>query len=222
MSPILQLTPRITLLPIIHGSGEFALAVRRVMLEEQFDCVAVPLPPSFQQDVERAIEFLPSPSLVTQAEERQYNTEWSPEDDADDQADDDEEERRLSYVPIDPCQGVIAGLRAAKSEHIARAFIDLETREYEPAAAVLPDPFALKKVSIDKFAAALLPAIPRPSGEQHQARIVHMARRLRELEKKHQSILCLVSVLDWPWIREAYQEDAPPILADDDVEETIC
>ena len=90
MSPILQLTPRITLLPIIHGSGEFALAVRRVMLEEQFDCVAVPLPPSFQEDVERAIEFLPSPSLVTQAEERQYNTEWSPEEDADDDADDDD------------------------------------------------------------------------------------------------------------------------------------
>jgi hypothetical protein len=222
MSPILQLTPRITLLPIIHGSGEFALAVRRVMLEEQFDCVAVPLPPSFQKDVERAIEFLPSPSLVTQAEERRYNTEWSPEDDADDDEDDDGEERQLSYVPIDPCQGVIAALRAAKSEHIARAFIDLETRQYEPAAAVLPDPFALKKVSLDKFAAALLPAIPRPSGEQHQARIVHMARELRELEKKHKSILCICSVLDWPWIREAYQENAPAILQDDEVEETVC
>jgi hypothetical protein len=222
MSPILQLTPQITLLPIIHGSGEFALAVRWVMLEEQFDCVAVPLPPSFQEDVERAIEFLPSPSLVTQAEEQRYNTEWSPEDDADEDQDDDEDERQLSYVPIDPCQGVIAALRAAKSEHIARAFIDLETRQYEPAAAVLPDPFALKKVSLDKFAAALLPAIPRPSGEQHQARIVHMARRLRELEKKHKSILCICSVLDWPWIREAYQENVPAILQDDEVEETVC
>ena len=82
MSLILTLGPRITLLPIIHGSGEFALAVRRVMLEEKFDCVAVPLPPSFQPDVERAIEFLPSPSLVTQAEERRYDTEWSPDEEA--------------------------------------------------------------------------------------------------------------------------------------------
>jgi hypothetical protein len=219
MSPIIQLTPRITLLPIIHGSGEFALAVRRVMLEEKFDCVAVPLPPSFQQDVEKAIEFLPSPSLVTQAEEGRYNTEWSPDDDEDD---DEKEERQLSYVPIDPCQGVIAALRAAKSEHIARAFIDLETRKYEPAAAVLPDAYALKKVSLDLFAAALLPAIPRPSGKQHDARIVHMAGRLRQLEKKHQSILCVCSVLDWPWIREAYQEQSPAILRDEEVEETIC
>src|SRR5678815_3554910 len=106
MSPILQLTPKITLLPIIHGSGEFALAVRRVMLEERFDCLAVPLSPSFQGDVERAIEFLPSPSLVTQAEERRYKTEWSPDDD-DEEEEDDEAERELSYVPIDPCQGVI-------------------------------------------------------------------------------------------------------------------
>ena len=88
MSPILKLTPRITLLPIIHGSGEFALAVRRVMLEETFDCLAVPLPPSFQRDVERAIEFLPSPSLVTQAEQGRYDTEWSPENDAEDDDDD--------------------------------------------------------------------------------------------------------------------------------------
>lgn len=220
MAPILQLTPRITLLPIIHGSGEFALAVRRVMLEEKFDCVAVPLPPSFQPDVEKAIEFLPSPSLVTQAEEERFKTEWSPEADADE--DEDEEQRRLSYVPIDPCQGVIAALRAAASEHIARAFIDLETREYEPAAAVLPDAYALKKVSIDTFAAALLPAIPRPSGKQHEARIVHMARRLRQLEKKHKSILCICSVLDWPWIREAYQEDSPATLRDEEVEETVC
>ena len=56
---ILQLGPHVTLLPSIHGSGEFALAVRRLMLEQQFDCVAVPLPPSFQHDVEKAIEFLP-------------------------------------------------------------------------------------------------------------------------------------------------------------------
>ncbi len=219
MSPILRLTPRLTLLPIIHGSGEFALAVRRVMLEEKFDCVAVPLPPSFQADVERAIEFLPSPSLVTQAEQGRYHTEWSPEQDDDD---DEENQRQLSYVPIDPCQGVIAAIRAAKSEHIAQAFIDLETRIYEPAAAVLPDPFALKKVSLDTFAAALLPAIPRPDGQQHQARIVHMARQLRALEKRYTSILCICSVLDWPWIREAYQENTPPTLPDDKVEETVC
>jgi len=41
---ILQFSPRITCLPVIHGSGDFAIAVRRLMLERAFDCVAVPLP----------------------------------------------------------------------------------------------------------------------------------------------------------------------------------
>ena len=64
--PFLQLSPRISLLPIIHGSGDFAIEVRRVMLSEEFDCLAVPLPASFQEDVERAIAFLPSVTAVLQ------------------------------------------------------------------------------------------------------------------------------------------------------------
>src|SRR4051812_26034165 len=78
-SDVLQLSPRITCLPVIHGSGDFALAVRRLMLEQTFDCVAVPLPPSFQADVERGIELLPSPTIVTQPETPQFQAEWSPE-----------------------------------------------------------------------------------------------------------------------------------------------
>src|SRR5690349_1921909 len=108
-SEVLRLGPRITCLPVIHGSGDFAVAVRRMMLEEAFDCVAVPLPPSFQADVERGIELLPSPTIVTQPESAQFQTEWSP--DAEDE--DDEtggEEPTHSYVPIDPCQPVIAAL----------------------------------------------------------------------------------------------------------------
>src|SRR3954467_6223596 len=114
-SDVLSFSPRITCLPVIHGSGDFALAVRRLMLEQTFDCVAIPLPPSFQADVERGIELLPSPTIVTQAESSPYQTEWSP--DAEDQ--DDEtgpEEPTHSYVPVDPCQPVIAALRAAISE----------------------------------------------------------------------------------------------------------
>src|SRR4051812_5224313 len=154
MSPVLQVSPRITCLPVIHGSGDFALAVRRVMLEQTFDCVAVPLPRSFQADVERAIELLPSPTIVTQPEAASLPSEWSPYDNEDDEISlppgegeagdgsddaDRDEEPTHSYVPIDPCQPVIAALRAAVSEHIPRAFIDLETAQFVPNTAVLPD-----------------------------------------------------------------------------------
>jgi hypothetical protein len=184
----LKIGPRIRTLPIIHGSGDFAIRVREELLERSYDCVAVPLPPSFQDDVEEAIERLPSISVVTQLD-----------------ADPDDPSHGFSYVPIDPCQGVIAALRVALGERIAREFVDMETPRFEARSGVFPDPYALKRVSPAGFAAAVLPTIPPPTEGQHADRIVWMAGRLRDLERRYRSILFVCSLLDWPWIRDAYQ-----------------
>ncbi len=201
---ILKIGPRITVLPIIHGSGDFAVEVRRVMLNQSFDCLAVPLPESFQHDVETAIEFLPLPTVVTQEERTPYETSWELD------GEEDDEGASYSFVPIDPCQGVIAALRIAIGERMHREFIDLETLHFEPQLALLPDAYALKKVSLERFATAILPSIARPQQQQRLDRINHMAKRLRELAVDHESILLVCSVIDWPWIREAYfSEDLP-------------
>ena len=228
---LLKIGSHITALPIIHGSADFAVEVRRVMLEHEFDCLAVPLPPSMQTDVESAIQWLPAPTLVTQPERPRYDTGWTPppdpafgqpDDDDDDGYDeeDDDDERTLSYVPIDPCQGVIMALRIALGEHLPRVFVDLETARFQPQQAVLPDPYALKRVSLARFAAALLPAIERPHTSQHRSRILHMASRLRRLEQRYQSVLFVCSVLDWPWIREAYVEQMPADAEDERTQPT--
>ncbi len=52
----LTIGPNIRVLPIIHGSGDFAIQVREELLSRPYDCVALPLPPSFQEDVEAAVE----------------------------------------------------------------------------------------------------------------------------------------------------------------------
>jgi hypothetical protein len=184
----LTIGPRIRVMPIIHGSGDFAVRVREELLSRPYDCVAVPLPPSFQDDVEEAIERLPAISIVAQLD-----------------ADRDDAETGFSFVPIDPCQGVIAALRTARGERIARAFIDMETPRFEAHHAVFPDPYALKRVSPAGFAAAVLPTIAPPRPGQHATRIAWMAARLRELEARHRAILLVCSLLDWPWIRDAYQ-----------------
>ena len=206
MHPVLQIGPRVTALPIIHGSGDCSLEVRRVMLEHSFDCVAVPLPPSFQASVEQAIHHLPVPSLVLQRDpEETAPVEWSPEP---------PEQRyydilSASYVPIDPCQGVITALRIAIGEHLPRRFIDLETTPFYPYTAVLPDPYALKQAALHRFAAAVLPSIGRVPPGQPQQRIAHMASQLHKLETDYRSILLVCSILDWPWIREAYSQRTP-------------
>jgi hypothetical protein len=181
----LRIGPHVRVLPIIHGSGDCAIRVRAELLERPYDCVAVPLPPSFQDDVESSIRRLPAISAVVQRDAGRG-------------------EEGFSYVPIDPCQGVITALRVALGEHIPRAFIDRETPWFEANMGVFPDPYALKRVSAEGFAAAILPAIGPPHPGQHSERIVWMAQRLRRLEQRYRSILFVCSLLDWPWIRAAY------------------
>jgi hypothetical protein len=192
----LRIGPRIRVLPIIHGSGDFAIRVRDELLARSYDCVAVPLPPSFQEDVEAAIEQLPSISVVAQLDV-----------DSDDDESPDDGSTGFSYVPIDPCQGVIAALRLAMGERMHRAFIDMETPRFEATSAIFPDAYALKKVSPEAFAAAVLPVLPAPTAGQHSRRIAWMAARLRELERRHKSILLVCSLSDWPWIRDAYRRE---------------
>src|SRR4051812_1491140 len=189
----LRIGARIRALPIIHGSGDFAIRVREELLGRPYDCVAVPLPPSFQDDVEAAIEQLPAISVVAQLD-----------------TDPDDAEHGFSYVPIDPCQGVVAALRLAMGERIAREFIDMETPRFEARTGAFPDPYALKRVTPEAFAAAVLPTVEPPMAGQHAARIVAMAARLRELEERYRSILLVCSLLDWPWIRDAYSRRLEP------------
>ncbi|OQC20727.1 MAG: hypothetical protein BWX69_01566 [Planctomycetes bacterium ADurb.Bin069] len=204
IDPVLRLSPRITLAPIVHGNGDFALEARRLMLEERFDCLAVPLPPSFQRDVEDAIAHLPAITVVTQEA-----TAWSPD------REEDASEGTISFVPIDPCQAVIAALRIAREERIPRAFIDLEVDAFEPRGALFPDAYALKRVPLARFAAACLPAVPPLPEGQPRNRVRAMAAALRSLETRFGAILCLCSLLEWPWLRQAYLDpDARPAESD--------
>ena len=206
--------------PVIHGSGDFSIAVRKVMLEHDFDCLAVPLPPSFQADTEAALEHLPGATIVLQHESARFDDAgWTPHDQDDQHHDDPSAVRRASYVPIDPCQPVISALRTAVGEHIPRAFVDPETNPWEPLAAVLPDAYALKRVELEQFAAAILPALPRPPDGQPADRVEHIAARIHELEQQHESILLVCSLLDWPWIRDSYRRGGR-ICDDQDVAET--
>ena len=63
MNPLLDLSRRLTVLPVVHGSADFALQVTRFLTEHPYDCLAVPLPPSFAAPVEDGVELLPRVSV---------------------------------------------------------------------------------------------------------------------------------------------------------------
>ena len=169
--------------------------IRRAILHYDFDCVAVPLPESFRDGVEAGIVQLPIPSVVVQ--KSCGSTEYRPDAE-------EEEPSSFSYVPVDPCQGVIAALRVAMEERLPRKFIDLETDQYEPFSTTLPDPYALKQLSIEKFAAAVAPFLEASTSDQWRARIEHMAWQLRELSIDYKRILFVCNIVDWPWVRESF------------------
>ena len=217
----LQLSPKVTYLPVVNGSGTCALAVRQWLLDHPCDCVAVGLPTSFKSSVLDAVEQLPNPSIVIQKSSGTFSTNsWHPSFDEDASSENSSDDAPTwSYVPIDPCQPTIMALRVALGEHWHIEFCDLETTSYEPLAAVMPDAYALQTVSLERFAAAMLPSIVRPYQEQVKQRLQHMAIRLHELEKRFDNILFVNSILEWPWLHEAYHETVDDVPEHDDVEE---
>lgn len=192
---IFALSPNIHVLPVVHGSGDMAHIVREIIVSRHIDCVVLPLPPSVQTLVEEGVDQLPVISLVVLPEQ------------------DDEGTSSCSYVPIDPCQPVIMGIRSAMSEGIPRAYVDREVQRYHPVPWVGPDPYTLKTVSLAAFSAATVPFLPPPQLQASRwERIRWMAFRLHELELDFSAILFLCPMTDWPWLRQAYLERMPYTL----------
>jgi hypothetical protein len=230
---LLQIGSRVTAIPVVHGSGDVAWEVRRLMLMHDFDCLAVPLPPSFQKPVIEGVVRLPEPTVAVQVD---FGAAGSYVDrfeqvsisdvvfgHAGNHFSDDSEELGVSYVPIDPCQPVIAAIRTAVGDHLPIRFIDLEVSPFEPHSESLPDAYALKQLPIEKFSAAVLPGLRAPDSEQWRKRMRRMAWNLRELSIDFKNILLVTSILEWPWIRRAFRQPDLEIPADEPAREArLC
>ncbi len=190
MNDVLDLSPQVAVLPVVHGSGDFALEVCRRLRTAHYDTLAVALPASYAAELERGVSLLPRISVVLQPPLHPRAAG--------------------SYVPVDPCQPVIAAIRAAMEADIDRAYVDLETDDYEPYAPVLPDASALGGLSLERFLTALLPALAPPlPGSQRLQRLRRMAYELHRLELDQRRVVLVAAAADWPWLRQAYRQRAP-------------
>jgi hypothetical protein len=188
---VFELSGRLTLIPVVHGSLDFAQHLRNRLLARRTDALAVPLPNSWIDDVMSGIVDLPAPSAVVSLPARDQSS-------------------GATYVPIEPCQPVITAMRWAIAARIPIIGFDRETIPYEPLFVSLPDPYALKGLSLEQFATAVLPSLSRPATDSFQDRRVRqMAFELHRLELDYSNIVAVVNIVDWPWIREAYRERWP-------------
>jgi len=200
---VFSLDSWLTLIPVVHGSGAYASALRKELLTRPFDALAVPLPASFATDVIRGVKRLPNLSAVVRlrAQEDRF-----------DELDDSHEttDLRGTYVPIDPCQAVIAAIRFALGERKPIVWIDSEGDQIENHSPVFADCYAIRHTTLERFCAAMLPAIPPPDaglgGGNLIERIDTMAEKILAMRNSYRSIVALCPLEAWPWLREAIQK----------------
>jgi hypothetical protein len=193
----------LTLIPVVHGSGAYASALRKELLTRPFDALAVPLPASFATDVIRGVKRLPALSAVVRL---------SAQEDRFDELDDSQEttDLRGTYVPIDPCQAVIAAIRFALWERKPIVWIDSESDQIENHSPVFADCYAIRHTTLERFCSAMLPVIPPPDaglgGGNLIERIDTMAEKILAMRNSYRSIVALCPLEAWPWLREAIQK----------------
>ena len=199
----------LTLIPVVHGSAAYASALRRELLARPCDVLAVPLPKSFSRAVLRGVQRLPALSAVVRMSAASEDRESWVDSQEFFQAQ-ESTTRRGTYVPIDPCQGVIAAIRFALGERMAIEWIDSESDQIENHAPVFADCYATAHTTLEQFCAAMLPAIPPVSSGlgagQLAQRIETMASRLVALRAKYPLVTALCPLEAWPWLREAVQK----------------
>ncbi len=121
----------IYVIPTFHSRIEFAKLVRTALFKVFPDVIAVELPNNMQDEVLEAIERLPFLSLIG------YADTLNP--------------KRMNYIPIDPGDSIIEGIRIGLKHNIPIEFIDLSVSEYLPPSFKLPDDYAINQIGLQKF-----------------------------------------------------------------------
>ena len=152
----LRLSDRIRVLPIIHGSGDFAVRVREELLSGPMTAWPCRCRRRSRRTSRRPSN-LPAVSVVVQRD-----------------AEAREAERASATFPSIPAR---ASSRPSDRDGRAgcREFIDLETPRFEPVTGVFPDPYALKRVSPGGSPPPSCRRSRRPKPGQHADRIAWMA-----------------------------------------------
>jgi hypothetical protein len=167
-----KIAPGITLVPFLHGKMLFAAHVRDLCTAERFDCIAVDIPEAFQDDIGPAVQNLP---YIQAAVARDFS------------------DAECFYMPVDPCDAAIEGIRQSFQNHIPYVCIGRPLLAERWPLRPLPDEYSIKKTGFDVFAALCLKAIGNPkAGSDNDLAGAYCAHRLRALSATYNNILALI------------------------------
>ena len=158
----------LTIIPVLHGQLEFAVAVRQALDELQPDCVAVELPETLAKPVLRGVARLPLLSVVHYRDQRGLPV----------------------YLPIEPADPLVEALRCGMERQLPVHLVDQDVDHYGRHEEDFPDPYAVKRLGhkayCDTFFQTLQDATVDPADAGREAVMVCHLRRLLE---RHQRVV---------------------------------
>ncbi len=154
---------RFSYLPVVPGRLEFANEVRRRILAERPEVVAVELPETLEELYADAVRRLPQISVIfyndTTPVSRGGQSIYSPRSDDSEQS---------VYVPVEPADPFVEAIRSAREIGARVVFADPDSSERPHVPDTYPDSFALHTISHKQYVEAyrLYPASRTPAIEQ--------------------------------------------------------
>src|SRR6185312_16022906 len=119
--------------PVVPGRVENAAALRRFLLAQKPEIVAVELPGFLEPAYRRALQRLPEMSVI-------LCTTSS-----------DSDEDRPVYVPVEPADPFTEALRTAEEIGTEVLFLEPDTQERPHISDTCPDSYAVQRLGLDKY-----------------------------------------------------------------------
>ena len=145
--------------PVVPGRMEFAHEVRRAILRDRPQCVALELPASLQNAWMQAVSRLPEMSLIF------YPDETAGGDQA-------------VYVPVEPADPFTEAIRTAVEVGAEIVFADPEAGVRPHLKDTYPDPYALRYIGIERYIEAYR-VYPQPRSEEISRHATGIAWKLQ-------------------------------------------
>ncbi len=170
----MELVPGITLIPFLHGRIAFSTHIRTLCNTGKYDCIAVDLPEPFSADLPALVNELPNISAVTaQMKERA--------------------DVPLYYIPTDPCDATIEGIRQAQQKRIPCSFIGYPELYSPSPLPPLPDEYSIQKLGFDEYATMCIHTLNEcETDPEDEGAAQYSAFKLHELRAAHNTILALI------------------------------
>ena len=163
-------------LPVAPGRMEFAIEVRRAILDTRPQVVAVELPVTLEAAYRSAVSRLPEMTVLVYPEENDAES--------------------AVYVPVEPADPFTEAIRSALEQGAEVLFADPDLGERPHIPDQYPDPYSLRHIGLDKYVEAYR-VYPQPRSEAIAAHAAGIAWKLQGADPAAQVLVVLsLNLLD--------------------------